>query len=223
MNCSEALVLLDDHIDGLLAPPLDRVVRDHLQRCPGCRDEAAAVQEVIAAARRLPDSIEPGRDLWSAIELRLERPAGRGRRSSAALATIGAVAATLLIAIAGGAYLLRPTGPAGGRDPVAGPPAVHLPAASLAGAETPIDEAQRAFDTARQELLVALEPKRASLSAETLEMVDTNLRIVEDAVAEIRHALAKDPANLELNRMLVSYRHRELDLLQRVTRHATRL
>jgi hypothetical protein len=58
------------------------------------------------------------------------------------------------------------------------------------------------------------------MSPETAATVDRNLAVVEKAVDEIRQALARDPGNGELHRMLLAAQRRELDLLERVAAHS---
>jgi hypothetical protein len=53
--------------------------------------------------------------------------------------------------------------------------------------------------------------------------VESNLEVIDRALAEVRGALAKDPESPELNRMLVATHRKKVDVLRRVVRLSTQL
>ena len=67
---------------------------------------------------------------------------------------------------------------------------------------------------AKQDLLDQLYAESATLPASAIATVEENLRIIDSAVAEIRVALADDPENPQLERMLVATYKSQVDLLQ---------
>jgi hypothetical protein len=73
------------------------------------------------------------------------------------------------------------------------------------------------YSQARDVLLHALDDSRDRLSPETLAVVDENLVIIGDAIAEIKTALEEDPGNQRLMRSLVAAYDQEVDLLQQAT------
>jgi hypothetical protein len=91
--------------------------------------------------------------------------------------------------------------------------------------ERPVDvlEIEKAIIKNKQELREALDERRDSLDPEAAATVDRNLKLIEDAIAEIHVALDKEPSNAELNRMLMAAHQRELYLLQRAMQLAARL
>jgi len=73
---------LNGYADGSLDAAARVAVEAHLASCAACRAEAAALAALLGAARALPRSIAPDRDLWGGIEARItagsqERGAGR--------------------------------------------------------------------------------------------------------------------------------------------------
>lgn len=149
------------------------------------------------------------------------------------------LAASLAVVLAGAGYMLLvgrvglgerriasggPIGPSApsipsgaGEAPGVVPASGSMPVApSLPG----LNGADLAFLEARQQLRTALYERRKSLSPETLRKVDQNLKIIENAIEEIRTAVAVDPGNRQLQRMLIATRQREVALLRHVTQTA---
>ena len=75
------------------------------------------------------------------------------------------------------------------------------------------------YDAAVTDLEAALRKGRGRLDATTIAIVEQNLQIIDQAIAQAREALAADPANSYLSGHLVDARRRKLDLL----RHAASL
>jgi hypothetical protein len=239
MNCERARVLLDDFIDGTLERPLVERLERHLRDCPGCAREEQALRQVVSATSALPDSIEPARDLWPAIEAGLEDRRSEGLPVRTTFGWWrGLAAASLLLAMLGAGYLLRgyidaapPPDRAGNRaavEPVAERPATPtMPAIAEetghGNALSEIQQAELAFVEARRHLRAALAERRPTLSPETARTIYANLEIMEAAIEEIRASLARDPGNRELGKMLVAAQRREVEFLQRVTQRAARL
>jgi hypothetical protein len=71
------------------------------------------------------------------------------------------------------------------------------------------------YDAAVVDLEKALKQGRGRLDAATVEVVEHNLQIIDQAIAQAREALAADPANTYLSGHLVEARRRKLDLLRR--------
>jgi hypothetical protein len=237
MNCFEVRSRLDDHLDGRLASDEQHRVRDHLEECSDCAGLERSLRAVEQEVGELPDALAPGRDLWSGIEERLDSIAvarsetGRSRM----VAWSGWIAASVLVALLGGTWLVREvtTGGGAGTDVAATAPAAssnHTTTTAIdteLAADTParreIEAIEAQFVQAKEQLHRVLDEQREMLSPRTAEMVDDNLAIIEKAIQEIGDALERDPANRKLNRMLMAAHQRELDLLQHVTQRASRL
>jgi len=243
MTCAEVLDRLGDVVDGGALPETAVEIARHLAGCAACRDEDQAIRSLKAAAAALPPEIAPGRDLWAAIE-----PSLAGGRSTPAPVPVPrarpgwfrpAVAAAALAAILAGAgwlaMVMRRSAPEPSTEiasvPAALPPSgaapgrpdeghATVPASIPAAGASGLASAELSFQEAKQEMRNALYERRKSLSPETLKKVDQDLKIIEDAIVEIRTAVDRDPGNRELQKMLVATRQREVALLRHVTQSA---
>jgi anti-sigma factor RsiW len=219
MNCQEVLALLDDFVDGTLPEQEMRAVARHLEGCTECRTSDARMRALLARVGALPRSIAPRRDPWPSIAERIMTGkvvkldyAGRSRRwyllGAAAVAAAVLVAAVSLVT----ALLVRSERESRMASAPERPAATVVTPASLE-----LAQAQATYDAARRQLLAALDARKASLSPQTVAVVEQNLKIINGAVAEMQTALARDPGNRELPALLVTAYQQEIDLLQRVT------
>lgn len=188
---------LHDLVDGLLSDGDHALVQAHLLECPKCRDEVESLRALLARAASLPDSIEPPRDLWPGIVERVRPAAPRPRFARPALLLAAAV---LLV----GATALV-THVADRRPP-------ELVAVSTSSWEHELLQASDALEH-------AFTARRDDLSPETVSILDTNLRIIDQAIEECRFALETDPSNPRLEGSLREAWQRRL----RVLEHASRL
>ena len=62
---------LQDFQEGLLPSEREEEVRRHLEGCPACQDELAALQGLLADLGDLPKEGVPARDLWPQIQWRI--------------------------------------------------------------------------------------------------------------------------------------------------------
>ncbi|PYP94681.1 MAG: hypothetical protein DMD34_08130 [Gemmatimonadetes bacterium] len=105
MSCPHMEVRLNECADGTLADRDRAGVEAHLAECAGCRAAVAQLRDLVAGARTLPRSVEPGRDLWSGIATRI----AKGETGSGTRWIRVALAAAAVIVIALGLYRLLPT------------------------------------------------------------------------------------------------------------------
>ena len=218
MTCEELDSRLDDWLDGAHAGEAARELEAHLASCAACRERKRQLRRLLAHAAALPRSLAPPRDLWPGISERISRPSWSGFQ-------LAMLAAAATVVLAFGALVLTRLAPAGVRT-------VTMPAASPSGtlvaaggtvSDPALAQAEREYEQAAQALLEALQRRRALLPAEDLAKVESNLQVIDRALAEVREALAKDPANPELNRMLVATHRKKVDVLRRVVRLSTEL
>ncbi|HEU5218847.1 MAG TPA: zf-HC2 domain-containing protein [Gemmatimonadales bacterium] len=201
MTCGELRDRFDAYVDGRLSDSEAAALEAHLQGCTACHDALTHLDGAIGAAGALPRSVTPPSDLWPGIERRLEsrRPF---RRRVAVPGWQLAAAAVLLVAVssAGTALLLRqrPAEPAG--EVVAN-----------------VSALESQYSAASAELSQALEQARARLSPATVATIERSLRIIDAALAESREALARDPGNPALGRLVVAAWQQKVDLLRRAT------
>ena len=198
MMCPHMDAQLNEYVDGTLAARDRASVEAHLAECAGCRAAVAELRSLAAAAATLPKSIEPGRDLWAAIETRMRQ---RAPRNVQRVWWFGALAAAAVLVLAVGIYRLT-----------ARPPDRRMGEGWVA--------VQADFDRATNELGVILAAERGRLRPETVAVLERNLAVIDAAIAESRTALARDPANAELRRLFAAASRQKVELLQWVTRLA---
>lgn len=218
---------LQDYVDGLLPPARrDRLDR-HLAGCGRCRDEVEHLRTLLQEAERLPRAIEPRRDLWGGIAARIEaeqvvelaaaRAVLESERREASPSAYAwptrrlmlAAAAALLVLVSSGVTLLLV---GGGTEPAA-PIAVRNPT----GART-VSHIEQGYAHPVAQLRASLEQGRGELRPETVAVIEENLRIVDQAIADATEALASDPANVRLTQSLEFAYRQKLELLQRAVR-----
>ena len=162
------------------------------------------------ALGRLPQGIEPPRDLWPAIEARLEPRAPGARRRwlwpAAAAAVLLVVASSLITAT-----VLR-------RDDVVAvrragtPPAAAVTAAAFG----PGQALGPSYLAARQELTRSLESRIERLPPEGRRQLEKNLAELHRASAEINAALELSPGDPLLEELLLNVYQDELAVLASV-------
>jgi anti-sigma factor RsiW len=223
MTCQETEGRLDDWVDGALSPADAAEVEAHLAACPACRGSERQLRQLLAHAAALPRSLTPPHDLWPTIGRRLERERAWSWTPSRWWSAAGlAAAATVLAALA--AVLWGQRSPSRART-------VEIPAVrseALVAADEPLADpelaaAERDYEQAANALLEALQQRRPALKPETLATIEGNLEVIDRALAEVRLALAKDPDNPELSRMLVATHRKKVDVLRRVVKLSTAL
>jgi predicted anti-sigma-YlaC factor YlaD len=205
MTCAGVDERLDDYVDGALPAAQTREVEAHLQGCAACRQEEKALRNLLAVAAGLARETSPPRDLWPEIAERI-RSERRGigswpRWAAAALAAAAVVSIALLASVVGRQA----------------PPVAPVAPTPVQAEKDPLREAEADYARATSALLSALEQRR-DLSPKTLASVRSNLDVIDQALGEVRAALAKDPANPELTRMLASTHRKKVDVLRRVMR-----
>ena len=224
MICRELDDRLDGWVDRTLPEAERREVESHLAGCPGCRAEERRLRQLLAHASALPRSVSPPRDLWPEISRRIER----GRTWSwpwiGSWQPVLAVAAAVVVALA--AVALRQQAPAPAQIVVVPSPAAGADY-RLRPATVEMDPGlvamERDYQAAANALLAALQERRDELEPETLASVESNLAVIDAALAEVHEALAKDPASPGLSRMLVSTHRKRVDVLRRMVKLSTAL
>ena len=223
MTCQEMDERLDDYVDGVLAVADARAVEAHLASCAACREAARQTRQLLAHAAALPRAATPPRDLWPDVERTIA-----GERRFAGLFAWGqpmmlAAAAAIVLAVL--AAVLWREAPASGVQTVAIPSASATlePVSAVTVADPALAQAEREYEAAATTLLAVLQQRRGRLAPEDLARVQDNVAVIDRALVEVREALAKDPVNPELNRMLVATHRKKVDVLRRVVRLSTAL
>jgi hypothetical protein len=91
------------------------------------------------------------------------------------------------------------------------------PGVQLVALPPELAAAERGYLTTVQELSAALAETHALLAPETVQAVERSLRVIDDAIAEAREALLRDPSNLMVRDLLRKGYEQKVDLLRRTT------
>jgi anti-sigma factor RsiW len=224
MTCQEMDARLDGWVDGTLSEAESREAEAHLATCAGCREEERRLRNLLVHAAALPRSVSPPRDLWPGIAARV----GGQRRGLSWLRFDGwqpalAVAAAVVIAL--GAVLFGRSSPAPVHTVVI--PGSTAGEARLRPAAVETDPGlvamEEEYQTAANALLEALLERRDDLDPATLETVQRNLAVIDEAMAQIHRALAMDPNRPELGRKLVSMHRKRVEVLRQMVKLSSAL
>ena len=192
---------LGDLADGALTGAEREAVELHVAACAACAAELQAMRALLARASALPLTVEPPPAVWDGVRVRLTPRVQR--RTPRVAWTLAAAAVLLLVALT-----VLP-----GRSKQAQTAGV---AAATMSAE--LARADAEYVRAAAELRAALDAQRATLAPATVATVEASLRVVDDAIAEARQALVRDPGNAVVANMLAANHEQKLDLLRRATR-----
>lgn len=231
MTHEEILELLDDYVGGELAPRQERDVRRHLMQCDDCRAEETALRVLLDEAAALPEEIAPPRDLWQDIAPRLQARAATVPQTERVeeVRTIGPrpvrplpwwmlAAASIALVVVTSLVTMRFSGGAPQGSPAtlatqtAEPPArITNPPTALAS----FAPAEQEYEKAIADLQTVLRTQRGQLAPQTVQALEANLRIIDQAIRESREALARDPNSPELAKMLTDAYDTKLSVLRR--------
>jgi anti-sigma factor RsiW len=214
---------LSDYLDGDLGPADRQRLEEHLGSCPECRIVVEDLRRVVARAQALQDR-EPAGDLWPAIADRIGAAAPavvdlaarlrRSRRFTLSLPQLAA-AAVVVVLLAGGAVMLM-VSRGSHRSPRATSAAPSAPAGAVG--ISPAVMAEGTYDAAVRDLQRILDEGRSRLDTATVRVLERNLGLIDQAIAECRRALAADPASPYLNTHLAATMKQKLELLRRAAR-----
>ena len=202
MTCEEAVALLDDYADGLLAPERTAALEAHLKTCQSCRAELESLRALLADAKALPRSITPPPRTWAGIQQRIESGARpdvvslSGHRSRIRIVWLVAAAVVLMVLSSAVTSLWIKRG----------------------GEGQGFTASQAEYAQATAELAQRIEKNPAGLSPRTLAILDRNLAIVDAAIRGAEQALKTDPGDPTLEEMLLARYQQRLELLQRAAR-----
>lgn len=162
---------------------------------------------VDALLRSLPREVEPGQDLWPAIESRLESRSNRRRPAWAmqAAAAVALVVASSLIT----ASLVRHESD------------TNMQAATTATTVVPATFGRSSvlgvgYESARHELATQLQQRMSDMPASARYKLEANLAEMRRAAEEINVALARQPGDPLLEELLLNTYQDELGVIASV-------
>ena len=210
---------LSDYLDGEELSATERAaIEAHLAACDACRTTLAELEEVAARASSLPDS-GPVADLWAGVAERLTPPTAvlqfprpLHRRFSFTLPQLVAAGIALMV-LSGGLVWVARLGDPRASLPPASAQVEHEEAEPIAR----VGFADANYDQAVADLEKVLEDNRSRLDRQTVQILEDNLRTIDQAIEQSRKALRADPANVYLNSHFAASRNRKLALLRRAS------
>jgi len=215
MTCERVQQLLDDFVDGLL-PERDRSrLEAHLTGCDSCRRDLAALQAMLDDAAALPTEIDPSKDLWSAVKSQIgEERSVPSRLSFFNRPKYVLAAAALFVLVTAGSLLLP-------RMIERGMGSIEWMMTEWQIGQITTAAMERQYLGAIEELSYAVAERRAAVPESALDMIDQNLRVLDDAIEESRNALWNNPSDRELQSILSTVYQQKVELLQWTAQIAT--
>ena len=205
-------------VDGDGAVDQDGAVHAHLRACAACASDVAALQQITMRARQLAGeepTIEVA-ELWPGIRSRIEsskvvtmasEQTVRAARVPRRLGAMAGIAALLMIAV----WLGARTDFDGSGNRVA-----RVPADTAAPLQF-VDDSVRVYKEEAQVLLDRLELTRSMLEPSAAAAIDKDLAVIDSAITELQTAIARDPRNPALQRLLAMSYREKIEVLLRVS------
>jgi anti-sigma factor RsiW len=206
-----------DLADGTAPPDILARVREHLRTCDSCAADVGRLSSFMTRIHESTTATEPMTDdLWPGIRNRIDQnklvplpvsPDGRSAsHTRRRVAWLVAAAAAVALILAG---FVRSRG-----ETWSGIATLSLPDSTMS--LVAIVDSTHAEEREAQELLNKIELQRALLRPEARASLDRDLRVVDVAISELKDAIARDPNNPALRRLLASSYRQKIDLLKRV-------
>jgi hypothetical protein len=212
---------LSEYLDEELEEVERKQLETHLAACTGCSETLQQLREVVTRAQNLAD-VSPPADLWPGIAARIA-PAGKARTVAAGaprspfwklrfsfslpqLATAGLAVFLVSLGVTWwmGQNLPAERGSLSYTDPAASESMLAVSHQSY------LEFGQEV--NALKQLLVE---HRDELDPETVRVIEKNLKIIEEAIAQSRQALNSDPANADVQRHLIATMGGKVKMLRR--------
>lgn len=185
----------------------------HLARCEACAADVERLRAFMTRMRETPARRASLDELWPTIRARIEQskiialdaPAEPRRAAPRRHApwVVGLVAAALVAAF--GIRQAR-------RVTIEPSPTAAAPERGVA---ITVVDSVRTYEQEARILLNRLELRRSMLRPEAAASIDRDLRVIDAAIDELKLAIANDPTNAALRRLLASSYRQKIDLLTR--------
>lgn len=216
MRCAKARKMINDDLDGLLAPEKKAALNSHLESCPGCRDLRDEFAAIVKEAGNLP-ALEPSALAWAGIAARL-RQTERERRvpvrergfRAAVLRPAGwryALAAALALMIIGSGVMVGLKWRGGAAR--GGEGSMDFTLAKLSEAQDYYEKAVSALSEAVRSRKEGMDPRLAEAFQQNLESIDATIQACQQVVR-------RDPDNLTARDYLLAAYRDKVSFLEEV-------
>jgi Putative zinc-finger len=241
MTCEQFVDRLADYLESDVNEPARIAMEAHAARCGDCGALLADLRELRVDAAALPPRV-PERDLWAGIAARIETPvveispAGpvdawtrrnhrmRGVWTGLAAAGLVAVTATVTYQVTRRTTAVTPptvavVAKSPSTDTQAAPAPKAIDTTPSATAPSPLgvlanNPGEQKYDVEISRLRAIVSQRRSMLDTATVSIFDRNLKIIDDAIAQCRMALRKDPASRFLMQSLNDALDSKIQLLR---------
>ena len=229
MQCSQYREWIQDRTDGTLGSIRSAELERHLDDCADCRAFAADLQSIHDAAASLEPLAAPD-GVWLQVagrliqEGRVSPPPARVS-APARHAALLAIAAALVIAVGASIVMLLPEFRSNNRpqpaDVASSPqPGNAQPDGAVHSVETEFRLAEQHYQNAiaglekAARLDQASADQNAAIDPQTASMLQKNLEVIDQAIAESRSALRSEPQSIPARDSLFDALRRKVGLLQ---------
>jgi len=236
MTCTQYREWIDELVDGTIVPIRRAELERHLALCSACRGLAADLQTIRDTAASL-DPLEPPAGAWLQIAGRLRQqgrvapPTQADAKPATRHTALLAIAAALVLLVGGSIALIWTDfrGRNTAAPPMAAAPTSPAPApASNAQTDVAVESVEAEFREAErhyQNAIAKLEQAarldqaasggpQAALDPQTAAMLQKNLQVLDQAIAESRSALRAEPQSAAAAGTLFEALRRKVALLQ---------
>ena len=214
--CERYLNAIHELVDGTLGPIRRAELELHLEACNECRALADDLKAIAASARSL-DVMAPPDHVWQSIAAQLRAdgrvsgaPVRRGHRNMA----LFAIAAALILAVGASLLLLnrpasRPGAPAAQTAAGDGNAAPDVPV-QMDNVATELARTEQHFQNAIEQATKTVD----GVDPATAAVLQKNLLVVNEAIAESRKALEANPQNASAQQSLYDVLKKKIQFLQ---------
>lgn len=222
MNCADLQGdVLVDLVDGRLDPAQQRTIERHLEACPGCRALVTDLRSVRAAAFML-DRREPSPLVWSRVQAAVAAESAAGRRVFPTAVRrsfsdggwpvwLGAAAALILATVIGLLPLMNRNAATNGSTSEPAPEAREVTVESVTAS---FEEAEKLYQRAIDDLQTLANKDTGELDPQVAAVLQKNLSVIDQAIAESRAALKAQPASTNAQEGLFDALRNKVALLQ---------
>jgi anti-sigma factor RsiW len=223
---------IQELVDGTIGTIRRAELERHLAECAECRAWLADMEAIRDTAASL-DPMAPPDGVWLQIAGRLRQegrvslPPPRPAASQRAHLALLAIAASLLVVVGAGIVLLLPQYRSNNAPAPAAAATTSVPPAGNADTAVDVESVEAEFRLAEQHYQNAIakleqaarldqnaEPDRQVLDPQTAAMLQKNLQVIDQAIAESRSALRTEPLSAPARDSLFEALRRKVALLQ---------
>jgi hypothetical protein len=210
MKCPEPSFQWEKFLDSCLEAGRIKELEEHIHTCPACRNRLREAEELRERLSRLPRRITPQRDLWEGINRRIrQEDRAPGKFPVYRLVPLAAAALILL------GYLVvsliqtnSPLSPGGSL--------VQL--ISMSGWERNITrcflDIERKYQKVKEDFLITIEARGDTMDPRFVNIVKTQLDIIDQAVTELQNALEAQPENHNLWMLMARANENRMKILE---------